>query len=121
MPWDLYAAASKFLIYEKEIKELDERAWKNYLSIEIRNETRNYLKGTPTEATDGERIVHLTSALTQVRHLQATNPKDKIYGHLQSFPHSAFRCLLQITKSQWERYTKKLVLLSFSIPDLYRC
>ena len=76
----MYATVSKYLIYEESIDELDEQAWKNYLSIGIRNDTHNYIHGVPADGRDDQRTVLLTSALTQVRHLRATNPKDKIYG-----------------------------------------
>ena len=46
----------------------------------IRDETRKYLIFTSSEEGVDRRTSLLISDLTQVRHLQATNPKDKIYG-----------------------------------------
>jgi hypothetical protein len=76
----LYVIAARFLIYEEYIDELDARAWKNYVSIGIRDDIRNSLLSMPPESGGDRTVALLTSGLTQVRHLQATNPKDKIYG-----------------------------------------
>ncbi|KAF2190895.1 hypothetical protein K469DRAFT_657610, partial [Zopfia rhizophila CBS 207.26] len=66
LSWNIYTAAAKYLIYEF-IDELDIQASKTYVD-------------------EGEsKIALLTSCLTQVRHLQATNPKDKIYGLYAAF------------------------------------
>jgi hypothetical protein len=78
--WGFYVTAARFLIYEEFIDELDARAWKNYLSIGIRDDIRNSLFCMPPEGGSDRIVALLTTDLTQVRHLQATNPKDKIYG-----------------------------------------
>ena len=80
IPWDLYVKAARFLIFEEFIDELDSQAWKNYLSIGIRDNLRNSVLNMPSEGEDDRTIELLTTGLSQVRHLQATNPKDKIYG-----------------------------------------
>jgi hypothetical protein len=78
--WDFYVVAARFLIYEEFIDELDAGAWKNYVSIGIRDDIRNSLLCMPPEGEGDRTVALLTTGLTQVRHLQATNPKDKIYG-----------------------------------------
>jgi len=80
IPWNLYVTAARFLLYEESIDELDPQAWKSYLSIEVRDDSRNSLLISP-DNDGGERTIQLlTTGLSHVRHLQATNPKDKIYG-----------------------------------------
>ena len=49
----------------------------NYLSIGILDDLQNSLLCMPSE-DGGDRTIELL--LSQVRHLQATDPKDKIYG-----------------------------------------
>lgn len=83
--WDSYIIAAKFLIYDEFIHELDAQAWKNHLSIIIRDDLRKYLISAPSEGKDDGTVAFLTSDLTQVRHLEATNPKDKIYGLYAAF------------------------------------
>lgn len=91
LPWDTYAAAAKFLIFEQYIDELDMQAFKSYVSIDVRNILRNYIIGMPNSRTNNSdnesdrKRDFLTSCLTQVRHLQARNPKDKIYGLYAAF------------------------------------
>ena len=80
MPWQTYFNGAKFFIYEEYIDELDATAWKNYLGIEIRNDLRNSIFPSAPNTEEDKTIAILTSGLTQVRHLQASNPKDKIYG-----------------------------------------
>lgn len=78
--WDLYLAAAKFLVYDQYIHELDAQSWKNYVSLKIRDDLRSLLLGDDAERGHDESLELAASCLTQVRHLQATNPKDKIYG-----------------------------------------
>jgi hypothetical protein len=91
LSWDLYTAAAKFLIYEEFIDELDIQASKSYVGIDVRNTLRDYILSAESyDLENGEdkkesKISFLTSCLSQVRHLQATNPKDKIYGLYAAF------------------------------------
>lgn len=91
LPWNTYAAAAKFLIYEEYIDELDMRAFKSYASIDVRNILHNYILDNKSSNSGDDKdkrerkIIFLTSCLTEVRHLQATKPEDKIYGLYASF------------------------------------
>ena len=85
MSWESYVRGAKFFIYEEFIDELDATAWKSYLGIEIRNDLRDSILSFPTTKDNKKTISLLTSGLTQVRHLQASNPKDKIYGLYATF------------------------------------
>lgn len=78
--WDFYVKASRFLIREEFIDELDAPAWKSSLGIKIRDDIRKSLRSQPSERDSNQTIEVLTTNLTHIRHLQATNPKDKIYG-----------------------------------------
>jgi hypothetical protein len=78
--WDLYVKASRFLIREVYIDKLDTRAWKSSLGIGIRDDTRKTLLPHQSKSHDDTKIEFLMTNLTHIRHLQATNPKDKIYG-----------------------------------------
>jgi len=85
MKWQTYVSVAKFFIYEEFLDEVDSKAWKNYLGIEIRNDLRNSIFSLSEIGEEGKTMTLLTSGLTQVRHLQATNPKDKIYGLYATF------------------------------------
>ncbi len=52
----------------------------NCARIGIRDDIRNSLLNIPPVGGDDRTVALLTTNLTQVRHLQATNPEDKIYG-----------------------------------------
>jgi hypothetical protein len=62
------------------IDELDAQSWKNYISISLRDDLRRSLLGIPSEDDSERKLELLKTGLSRVRHLQATNPKDKIYG-----------------------------------------
>ena len=91
LSWDKYSAAAKYLIYEEFIDELDLQASRNYVGIDIRNTLRNYILDTNTfhsgddEDEEQVRISFITSCLSQVRHLQAKYPEDKIFGLYSAF------------------------------------
>lgn len=90
IPWDVYSAAAHFLVFEELIDQLDPQAHKNYVCIDVRNTIRDYLRKAPssniTLRTEDEgderdrRVVFLSSCLSDVNQLQATEPRDKIYG-----------------------------------------
>jgi hypothetical protein len=90
IPWDVYAAAAHFLVFEEFVEQLDPDAHKSYIGIDVRNTIRDYLRKLPSlnqnliseeEADDRDReVVFLSSCLTDVNQLQATEPRDKIYG-----------------------------------------
>lgn len=78
-------SATKFLIFDQTIEELDIQAFSSYDSIGLRNTLRELVfeggeVGPDIESQKDRRSAFLTSCLSQVRRLQATNPKDKIYG-----------------------------------------
>ena len=70
--------------------ELDPEAQKSYIGIDMRNTLREYLCGrVPSEPNpspedlDDERdrkVVFLSTCLAQCNHLQAKEPRDRIYG-----------------------------------------
>jgi hypothetical protein len=86
----VYSAAAHFLVFEELIDQLDPQAHKNYVCIDVRNTIRDYLRKAPssniTLRTEDEgderdrRVVFLSSCLSDVNQLQATEPRDKIYG-----------------------------------------
>jgi hypothetical protein len=88
--WDIYSAAAHFLVFEEFIDELDQKAHKSYIGIDVRNVIRDYLRKGPSSNPDlsseedederDRRVVFLSSCLSDVNQLQATEPKDKIYG-----------------------------------------
>lgn len=88
IPWDKYSAAAKFLIYEEFIETLDVQASRSYVSIDVRNVLREYVFSPHKQESDDDdpieirsrEIAFLSSCLTDVNQLRATNPKDKIYG-----------------------------------------
>lgn len=75
---------------ENYIGELDTEALKGVVGIDIRNTLRDYVQSrVPSELNPGpedledereRKVFFLSSCLNDVRSLQATNPKDKIYG-----------------------------------------
>jgi hypothetical protein len=80
IPWDFYVKAAGFLILDMWIDELDAQSWKNYNSIILRDDLRRSLLSVPSEDESERKLELLKTGLSRVRHLQATNPKDKIYG-----------------------------------------
>jgi len=88
--WDTYSKAAHFLVFEEFIEELDPQAHKSYIGIDVRNTLRDYLQGrVPSEPEPSQedldderdrRIVFLSSCLSDINQLQATEPRDKIYG-----------------------------------------
>jgi hypothetical protein len=80
IPWNIYVKAAGFLILDMWIDELDAQSWKNYNSIILRDDLRRSLLGDPSEDESGRKLELLKTGLSRVRHLQATNAKDKIYG-----------------------------------------
>jgi hypothetical protein len=90
IPWEIYSAAAHFLVFEQFIDQLDPQAHKSLIGIDIRNTIREYLREVPSsksslsqEDEDNEqdrRVVFLSSCLSDVNQLQATEPRDKIYG-----------------------------------------
>jgi hypothetical protein len=80
IPWDIYVKAAGFLILDMWIDELDAQSWKNYNSMVLRDDLRRSLLGVPSEDESEIKLELLKTGLSRVRHLQATNPKDKIYG-----------------------------------------
>lgn len=91
LSWDLYVAAAKFLIYDEFIDELDIQAYKTYVGIDVRNTLRSYILNAESDNLEDredkreKKVTFIASCLSQVRHLQATNPKDKIYGLYAAF------------------------------------
>ena len=94
IPWDKYFRAAKFLIFENYIDTLNLQASRNMVGIDMRNVLQEYITGhrsddhyDPKDTTEDDilndrdrRVVFLSSCLTDANQLQATNPKDKIYG-----------------------------------------
>jgi hypothetical protein len=88
VPWDVYSAAAHLLVFEEFIDQLDPEAHKSYVGIDMRNVIRDYLREVPSFNTSPEdmederdrRVVFLSSCLSDVNQLQATEPRDKIYG-----------------------------------------
>ncbi|KAF2260543.1 hypothetical protein CC78DRAFT_523119 [Lojkania enalia] len=90
IPWDIYSEAVHFLVFEQLIGQLDPQAHKSYIGIDIRNVVRDYLRGKPFPKPDpspeddederDQRVVFLSSCLSDIIQLQATEPRDKIYG-----------------------------------------
>lgn len=93
LPWDVYARAAKFLVYDQFIDTLDLRASKSLVAIDLRTTLRDYLLGGAVGETSGEedqdggtrdaqdkKVVFLTSCMTDANQLGATNAADKIYG-----------------------------------------
>jgi len=88
--WDTYSKAARFLVFEEFIEELDPQAHKSYVGIGMRDTLRDYLWGQvppeldpSRENLDDERdrkVVFLSSCLAECHHLQATEPRDRIYG-----------------------------------------
>jgi hypothetical protein len=90
LSWDEYRTAAEFLIFDQFLGNLSLQAAKSMVSIDMRNVLRRYLlRGLNYSSDDNEddhhdaedrQIVYLTSCLTDVNQLQATDPKDKVYG-----------------------------------------
>ena len=90
IPWEVYSKAAHFLVFEEFIEQLDADAHKSYVGIDVRNTIREYLHKVPSskqnvssEDEEDERdreVVFLSSCLTDVNQLRATEPRDKIYG-----------------------------------------
>lgn len=90
IPWDIYYKAARFLLYDEFIEEIDPQAYKNYGGIDMRNVLRGYIWDQVAphlerslENIDDERdqrVVFISSCLAQCNKLQATEPKDRIYG-----------------------------------------
>ncbi|KAH7304153.1 heterokaryon incompatibility protein-domain-containing protein [Stachybotrys elegans] len=90
IPWDIYHKAIRFLVYEEFIDELDPQAFNSCIEIGMRNNLRDYLLGrvpaeldpSPEDLEDerDRKVEILSSCLTQCSLLQATEPKDRIYG-----------------------------------------
>ncbi|KAH8660459.1 heterokaryon incompatibility protein-domain-containing protein [Xylariales sp. PMI_506] len=88
--WDLYSEAARFLVFEEFIEQLDTKAHRSYIAIDVRNTLRGYLRGGPpskpdpsSDDTDDDRdqkVVFLSSCLSDINQLEATEPRDKIYG-----------------------------------------
>lgn len=88
--WDIYSAAAHFLVFKEFIDQLDPQAHKSYIGIDIRNIIRGYLRDGPSskpnlnpedeEDERDRRVVFLSSCLSEMSQLQATEPRDKIYG-----------------------------------------
>jgi hypothetical protein len=89
-PWDAYCAAIHFLLFEELIDQLDPQAHKNYVCIDVRNTIRDYLRKRQSpkltlstveeEGERNQRVILLSSCLSDVNQLEATEPRDKIYG-----------------------------------------
>jgi hypothetical protein len=90
IPWDTYSTAARFLIFEEFIDQLDPTTHKSYVGIDMRNVIREYLLKplsselhlSPEDEEDEQdrRVVFLSSCLSDINQLQATEPRDKIYG-----------------------------------------
>ncbi|KAF2034593.1 hypothetical protein EK21DRAFT_107726 [Setomelanomma holmii] len=90
LPWEHYTKAVKYLVFDNFIEQIDRQADKSLLAIDLRNILRDFIRKQETDrqplSTDNQeddidpRIVFLSSCLTDVSQLQATNPKDKMYG-----------------------------------------
>ncbi|KAE9367549.1 HET-domain-containing protein [Stipitochalara longipes BDJ] len=90
IPWDAYSAAAHFLVFEEFIEQLHPDAHKSNIAIDVRNTIREYLRKPPSsnhnlssedeEDNRHREVVFLSSCLTDVNQLQATEPRDKIYG-----------------------------------------
>jgi hypothetical protein len=90
IPWSDYSTAVKYLVFENFIEQVDSQAHKSLVAIDLRNVLRNYIRehraSVPSSILQEEedefdrRVVFLTSCLTDVNQLQATDAKDKIYG-----------------------------------------
>ncbi|CZR66339.1 uncharacterized protein PAC_16240 [Phialocephala subalpina] len=90
IPWGIYSTAARFLVFEEFIEQLDPNAHKSYIGIDLRNVIRDYLRNIPSsnlkpspedeEDERDRRVVFLSSCLSDVNQLQATEPKDKIFG-----------------------------------------
>ena len=88
--WDVYSKAARFLLYDKDVDDVDPRAYKSFIAIDMRNVLRDYLWGrVPLEIGASQedlederdrRVVFLSSCLAQCNKLQATEPRDRIYG-----------------------------------------
>jgi hypothetical protein len=86
--WDDYSKAVKFLVFENFIEQVSMQAHKGLIAIDLRNVLRDYIQevpsSTPSSSEDEDdfdrRIVFLSSCLTDVNLLKATDAKDKIYG-----------------------------------------
>lgn len=87
--WRQYFDAAKFLIFEQFIENLDIQASKNMVSLNVRNVLRNYINGIHDadpfdhEAVvdaEAQQIAHLSSCLTDINQLGASDPRDKVYG-----------------------------------------
>lgn len=90
--WDNYRAAAHFLVFEEFIGELDMQANKKYVGLDMRNTIRDYLRKCASpesklniriddqEDERDQTVVFLSSCLSDVNQLQATDPRDKVYG-----------------------------------------
>jgi hypothetical protein len=92
--WDTYYKAAKFLIFDQFIDALELQASRNMVGIAMRNDIRDYILNRHTEHSPSSQdkgrddfsdrqdrqVTFLTSCLTDVNQLRATDPKDKIYG-----------------------------------------
>ncbi|EMC96747.1 hypothetical protein BAUCODRAFT_122712 [Baudoinia panamericana UAMH 10762] len=89
IPWTLYSSAAKFLIFEQFIENIALSAATSMASIDMRNVLRDYLlKGSGAGIADDwlpedrhhRQVTFLTSAMAEGNFMQATDPKDKVYG-----------------------------------------
>jgi hypothetical protein len=90
LSWETYSAAARFLIFEQEIEQLDPRAHKSWIAIDMRNIIREYLHQSSSslsnlsledkEDEQNQTVTFLSSCLGDVIQLQATDARDKIYG-----------------------------------------
>jgi hypothetical protein len=88
--WDVYSSATHFLVFEEFLEQLNVQAHKSNIAIDVRNVLRDYIHEIPLskpnpnpqdeEDERDQRVVFLTSCLTDLIQLQATEPRDKIYG-----------------------------------------
>lgn len=88
--WEIYSKAARFLMLENYTGELDTETGRGCVGIDIRNSLRDYVQGrvhselTPSpEDLEDERerkVYFLSSCLNDIRSLQATEPRDMIYG-----------------------------------------
>lgn len=91
----MYYKASYFLIFQQFISSLDTQAARSMVAIDIRNILRNYIlgiSGLSDDAVDGEhdqerKSLALTSCLTNLNQLRATDAKDKVYGLYALYVH----------------------------------
>jgi hypothetical protein len=114
LQWDVYSTAIRYLVFEQFLEEFDLQAHKNIIAIDVRNVLRDYIHEAPSfepnsNSQDGEdeqdqRTVFLSSCLTDLIQLQATEPKDKIYG-----VHSLYRTLgIPLPAVSYEKSTARV-------------